>query len=256
MVVAAAMEGGVYDLQIVCGGLDRLGVDGHGQGLLQEGLVGLLADPLNEAGLHGFVEINGLEAGEDVDLLHLFGDGVGVVGGQLSAVGPVDLIAVVLLGVVAGGDVQTRGAAVVAHGKAQLRGGAQLVENTDMDAVGGHDAGGLSGKLHAVEAAVVGDGDALPLGLFALSGNDVGEGLGGMADHVDVHMMQAQLHGTAQAGRAELQGSEKAAFDLLRVVLDGVKLCPLPLAEGGVVQPALVFFHKVSHTKNSLIKNF
>ena len=65
------------------------------------------------------------------------GDGVGVLGRQLGAVGPVDLIAVVLLGVVAGGDVDARLTAVLPHGEAQLRRGPQGLEDAHMDAVGG-----------------------------------------------------------------------------------------------------------------------
>ena len=133
------------------------------------------------------------------------------------------------------------------HGKAQLRSGAQVLENADMDAVCGHDAGGLTGKLAAVETAVSGDGDTLRHGLLTLGHDDVGKGLGGVADDVDVHVVQAQLHGTAQTGGAELQGGEKAAFDLLLVAGDGVKLLPLLLAEGGAVQPALVFFLIIPH---------
>ena len=50
---------------------------------------------------------------------------------------PVNLIAVVFLGVVAGGDVDTRLTAVLPHGKAQLRGGTQRLKDPHMDAVGG-----------------------------------------------------------------------------------------------------------------------
>ena len=51
----------------------------------------------------------------------------------------------------------------------------------------------------------MGNNDALLLCLFPLGGDDIGKGLGGVADDMDVHMVQAQLHGAAQARGAELQ---------------------------------------------------
>src|SRR5699024_8411245 len=132
-------------------------------------------------------------------------------------VGPVDLVAVVLLGVVAGGDVDARLAAVVPHGEAQLRGGAQGVKNAHVDAVGGADLGGGPGEGHAVVAAVHADGHASALRLLALGGDDVGEGLGGVSDDIDVHMVQPHGHGAPQAGGAELQRAVKPALDLLGV---------------------------------------
>ena len=245
--VAAAVEGGVNNFELVRHSGHGLFVNGLGQNLLKEGLVGLLTQNLDLAGLHGLVKVAGLEAGENVDGLHLLGDGLCLLGRQLGAVGPVDLVAVILLGVVAGGDVQTGGGAVVQHGKAQLRRGAQILENADVDAVCGHDAGGLTGKLAAVETAVSGDGDALAHGLLALGHDDVGKRLGSVADDVDVHVVQSQLHGAAQTGGAELQGGEEAVFDLLLVAGDGVELVPLLLAEGGAVQPALVLFFIIPH---------
>ena len=170
-----------------------------------------------------------------------------MVGRKLRAVRPVDLVAVVLLGVVAGRHVQTGGAAVVPNGKAQLRGGTKGIENTDMDAVGGHDRSGLFRKGATVEAAVVGDGDALGLGLLALGGDHIGEGLGGMADHIGIHVVQAHLHGAAQTGGAELQRCIEAAFDLFLVILDGVQFLPLLFAESGTVKPALKLFLIVPH---------
>ena len=123
--VSAAVEGGIDHLEVVRHLLHHLFVDGLSHDLLQKRLVGLFAQDLDKAGIHSLVKIAGLEAGENVYGLHLLCNGVGLVGGQLGPVGPVDLIAVVLLGIVAGSDVEPGGGAIKQHGKAQLRGGAQ-----------------------------------------------------------------------------------------------------------------------------------
>ena len=245
--VAAAVEGREDDAEVVRDLGDGLLVDGHLHDLGKEGLVGLCAHDLDHAARDGLVEGTGLEAGKDVDLLHLFGNGVRVAGRQLGAVGPVDLIAVVFLGVVAGRDVDAGGAAVMDHGERKLRGGTQRVEQPHVDAVCGHDAGGLDGEIAAVETAVVVDGDALAHRLLAFGGDDVGKGLGRVADDMDVHVVKTDLHRAAQSGGAELQRGEKAAFDLLLVAGDRVEFSPLLLGEGRAVQPALVLFFIIPH---------
>ena len=106
-----------------------------------------------------------------------------------------------------------------------------------MDAVCRHDAGSLFRKLCSVQAAVVGDDDAFLLCPLALSRDHIGECLGGMADDVDVHMVQPQLHGAAQTRGAELKRRKEAALDLLLVIFNAVEFLPLLLAERGTVQP-------------------
>ena len=193
----------------------------HGHDIFHEGVVSFLPHKLDAPGGLGLVKGHGFYAGKNVDLFQLLGNGVGVVGGQLGAVGPVDLVAVILLGIVAGGDVDARLAAVVPHGEAQLRGGAKGFENAHMDAVGGADLRGSPGKLHAVVAAVHADGNALVHGGGAFGADDIGKALGGPADDINVHLVQAHLHGAPQTGGAELQGAVEAALDLLVIVCDG-----------------------------------
>ena len=250
------MEGGVNHFEFIRHFFDHFFIDGLGHDLLHESVIGLLAQNLDHAALDSLVKITALEAGEDIDGFHLLGDGVRLLGGQLGAVGPVDLVAVILLGVVAGGDVQAGDSAIVQHGKAQLRGGAQGVKDAHMHAVGSHDTGGLPGEGLAVEAAVISDGDAPALCFLALGGNNVGKGLGGVTDDVHVHVVQAQLHGASETGSAELQRGKEAVLDLLLVAGDGVKLCPFLLAEGGAVQPVLIFFLVVSCHGNFLLYNW
>ena len=217
--------------------------------------VGLLADDLDEALGHGLVVVHGLDAGEDVDLLQLPGDGLGVVGGQLGAVRPVDLVAVVLLGVVAGGDVDARLAAVVAHGEAQLRGGAQGVEDPHVDAVGGADLGGGPGESPCCCCGSPCRWPRPALGLLALGADHVGKGLGGVADDIDVHLVQAHLHGAPQAGGAKLQGAVEPALDLLGIVGDGLQLRLLLRGQHAAGEPFFIFLHVVHRCHSSSFWN-
>ena len=222
----------------------------HGHDIFHEGVVGFLPHKLDASGGLGLVEGHGLHAGENVDLFQLPGDGLGVVWGQLGAVGPVDLVAVILLGIMAGGDVNARLATVVPHGEAQLRGGTQRLEDPHMDAVGGADLGGGPGKLHGVVAAVHAQGHAPALGLLPLGADDVGKALGGPADDMDVHLVQAHLHGAPQTGGAELQRPVEPLADLLLVAADALQLRVLLRRQRRGGQPLLIFPHVV-HQKIS-----
>ena len=202
-----------------------------------------MADDLYLALGDGLVKVAGLEAGEDVYRFHLLCDGFGLVGRQLCAVGPVDLVAVVFLGVVACRDVEAGRRAVMQHREAQLGRRAQRVEEADVYAVCRHDAGRLLGKLHAVETAVVRDDYAAALCVLAVGKDDVCEGLSRVADYVYVHVVQAELHRAAQTCRAEFERGVEAVFYLLLVTGYGIEFLPLFFAECRAVQPALVFFH-------------
>ena len=242
LLIPGAVEGGVDHLE----GVRHLGhgflVVDLGQDVGQEPVVHVLAQDGDEALGHGVVVVHGLDVGEHVQGLHLVGDGGGVVGGKLGPVGPVDLVAVVLGGVVAGGDVQPGDAVVLPDGEGELRRGPQRLAKLHGDAVGGHDAGGLPGELVGVEAAVEADGHP-PGGLLpALVQDDLGEGLGGVADGVHVHPAQAHAHDPPEAGGAEFQLVKEAVFDLGLVAGQGGQLGVLLGGEGVAFQPVLVGF--------------
>ena len=155
--------------------------------------------------LHRLVVVHGLDA-ENVHLLHLLAM-ASAWWGQLGAVLPVDLIAVVLLGVVAGGDVDAGDAAVFPDGEGQLGRGAQGLKDAHGDAVARHDAGGA--RANSWSGCGSRSRSPRPAWPPPLGQNDLGEGLGGVADDMDVHLVQAHAHGAPQTGGAELQRGRK-----------------------------------------------
>ena len=132
-----------------------LGVNG-----IHEIIQTFLAAVFDAAFGQGCIKIGGLHG----KAVHGFDGGQNLCGNfqrDLAAVRAVHLVAVVLGGVVAGGDADARAAAVVAHGPAQGRGGLQPGVDVGLDAVGGEDGGSLAGEHIALDAAVVADGNLL-----------------------------------------------------------------------------------------------
>ena len=125
--------------------------------LLKVCFVSLGADKLYAPVAHGLVKVAAYKVVEDIESAHLIGDSRRVLRRKLCAVGPVDFIAVIFLGIVRGGYIQTCCRAVVANGKAQLGSWPQRVENAHMDAVCSHDAGCFPCEQLAIIAAVKAD---------------------------------------------------------------------------------------------------
>ena len=240
-------SGTSFQPQLVGHGGHGIPVDGLGADAVQIGRVGFLADKLDEALGYGFFIGHASGRSENIALFHDGGDLGGLSGGELGTIVPVDLIAVILLGVVAGGYVDAGLSLVITDGKGELRRGAQRLKEADMDAVGGHDTGSLTGIILAVEPAVAADHNTALHGLLAALGHHFGKGLGGMADDMDVHAVGAKAHHAAQARGAKGKRGKKAVFDFLVVVADSIELGPFRLAESGAVQPALISFTPVTH---------
>ena len=174
-----------------------------------------------------------------------------MLGGKLCAVLPVGLVAVVLLGVVGGGDVDARHAVKLTEGEGQLGGGTKLVEEVGGDIGGGQHPGGGLGEELGVVAAVVGDGDTVSGAAFL--DDELGETLGGVGDGMDVHGVHTHLHGAAQTCGAEGEVVGKAELDLLVIVLDGEKFSLLRVGELVGIEPAVVVVEIVGHGFGSFL---
>ena len=141
--------------------------------------------------------------------------------GDLAAVCTVDLVAVVLGRVVAGGDADARAAAVVPHRPAQRRSRFQTGINIGLDAVCRKDSCGFAGKHIALDTAVVADGNFLrQVGGIQV----VGKALRSFADVVDIHPVGASTDDAPQTAGAEFQLPVEPVGDGILVACDCFQL--------------------------------
>ena len=135
---------------------------------------------------------------------------------HLCAVVPVGFVAVVLLGVVAGGEDDAALATEVADGEGHFGRGAHIIEEIYLDAVGGEDVGRSLGEEAAVVAAVVAHYHTDLFQILEILVQVVGEALCGGAHRVDVHAVRSGPHDATQTARAEfertVEGVNKLGF--------------------------------------------
>ena len=196
------------------------------------------------------------QGGQHVDLLHGRRHLGSVLRGQLGSVGPIDLVAVVFLGVVAGGDVDPRRRPVMPDGEGELRGGPQGFEQPYMDPHGRQDARRVLGIFPAVVAAVVADYGPGCGGLAPLGQDQAAQGPGRLAHHPGVHAPDACAHHAPQPGGAEAEGGEESLPDLLIVSPDGLQFLPFLRRQGVGGQPAGVFLPIVHSPSSSSSTGF
>ena len=168
-------------------------------------------------------------------------------GGQLAAVLPVDLVAVVLAGVVAGGDDHAGQAVEVAHREGKHRHGAQRIEQIRLHALRGEDERRFAGELLGEIAGIVADGHAA-LGAALVLLDQRRQRQRHAADGVAVHAVGAKAEHAAHAGGAEGQFAVEAVFELARVVFKGAQLFLLLRVARGQREPVLVFLHAIHNS--------
>ena len=115
--VSASVERRIYHFETVCHRLNGFPVDGLSKNTLEKGFVRLLIQQEDLSLFHRLIVIAGGKIIEQVDLLHLFGDLFRFLRRKLRPVGPVDLVSVVFLRIVAGGHVDARCRTVITDGK-------------------------------------------------------------------------------------------------------------------------------------------
>ena len=163
--------------------------------------------------------------------------------GDLAAVGAIDLVAVVLGGVVAGGDADARAAAEVTHRPGKGRGGLQPGIEVNRNSVGGQYPGGFLAEQLTLDAAVVADGDLF--GQVAAV-QVIRQTLGRPADGVDIHPVGARADDTPQTAGAEFQIPVEAVCDCIRVAANLPQFLNQIRVLRGAVQPLTELFC-VSH---------
>lgn len=177
---------------------------------------------------------------QHVDFFHFRQHALGGLQGDLPAVRAVHLVAVVLLGVVAGRNHDARGRAQAPDREGQLRGGAQAVKQVDPQPALGQHQRALPGELPGAVARVVGDGHPLFRRVPALGEQVPGQAQRGPPHHIPVHAVDARAQHPAQPAGAELQVAPEPVEDLVRVVLYGNQLVPASRVQPGVRKKCLI----------------
>ncbi len=230
---AGAVEGRIDETQagkIVFG--DAQGANGVYVGVQQ-----LVRNPSDAAGGKKRGKVSDLDTIKIGTILKIVRDLRHARRGQLAAVGAVDLEAVILRGIMAGGDADANAAGKCAHRKAQ--GGHRLEAgvNVCFDTICRKDGGSFPGKAGAADSAVVADGSALGKGGSA---QIVGNRLRGAADDVDVHAVGACAEDAAKTAGAEGQLAAEGIVDGMRVVRHRGKLGAKTCVQRGLGQPAVI----------------
>ena len=238
--VAGAVQRRVDDLELLARGLHQLRLDGERLDVGDVVVVDLLlADDLQKARLarRGLIHLHRVLIAVLADeRQHL----IGVLRRHLRAVLPVDLVAIVLRRVVAGGDDDAGDGVQVAHRVGEHRHRAQLIEQVDVDALMRQHQRGRLGKLRAHAAGIVGDDHAAAGVLGVLTVDVVREALGRAAHIVQVHAVGARAEHAAHARSAKGQLGIEAILDLLFVTLQRAQLVNGRLVVRKVAQPGLV----------------
>ena len=218
--VSGAVERGVDHLQVAL--LHRRLADAQRKDAVQILVHQLVGDVLDHAGAQPLLQRDLFDPVKDVGLAGKLQHLGGSLRVELAAVLAVGLVAVILGGVVAGGDDDAGAAVQLTNRKGKGRGRHQFLKQVRLDAVGRKDPRGDVGKQIALDAAVIGDGHRRIL-KFLL--DIVGHALGGKRDGINIHPVGAHAQNAAQSGGAELQHLDKALLDLVVVALDVHHLC-------------------------------
>ena len=205
------------------------------------GIVNLPADGLIQScslrlrfvhGFHGVVVLDGLYFTDDLLILGR---------GNLRAVLPVYFVAVVLRGIVAGCNHDSRRAAQSAQGKRELRCGAQGLEHIGLDAVGRQAQRRLVREIRGHETGIIGDGHALLL--RALPDDIVSQALGGLSHSIDIHTVGARADNPTQSAGTKFQFLIEAVLDLRLIVADRLQFLLGVLVEIIILQPEPILVH-------------
>ena len=230
-----AVQRAVHDSHILIDFLakqNRLALD-----LLHECGVDLVRDVLDAAVCHTCFKIAGLDIGKDVQLLDLSQNFCCGLGGDLTAVRAVDLIAVVFAGVVGRRHHNTGRGVQIASCKGHGRNWHQNRPDIHLDAISSKHPGGNFCKHIALDTAVITDGHRrLCKILFQI----VCQTLRGLCHRVNVHPVGASADDAAQAARAKCKVTIECILDF--GVIQRFQFCHYVGICGGICQPAFVFF--------------
>ena len=232
---ACPVEGRIDDGHIV-GGLvpveDRLGLH-----VFHKGCVNSLRNVQDPPIVPGGIEVHDPDILKNIQSFDFRKNFCRPLGGDLTAVGTVDLVAVVFAGIVRGGDHDPGAAPQLPHSKGHRRHGHQLRPNVDLHPIGSEDPGRNLGKKLAVNAAVEADGNGRrPEVLLQV----VRQALGSLGNGIKIHPIGSGSDDAPQAPGAKGQIPVKGV--LLLLFVHGPELFQQSRVHIRLCKPAAVFF--------------
>ena len=240
---AAAVQGRIDDLELTVA-RHAFRAQGEGQQVREIGVIHLLAERTHFSAAHVRLE---LHLGRIGNFRHFRDDFLVHGRGDLSAVGPGDLVAVVFLGVVGGGDHNARHGAGLADGVTHFGRRTDIVEDIHVDSVGAHHVRGDAGKFLAVVPAVVRNHHGEPLPLHVTE-DVVGQALRRHPHRVLVHPVGAHAHNATQATGAEFQVLIEGILEAGRIFRTEGEDLHLGVLVEIAVEPALCGFFVLFHS--------
>ena len=251
--VACPAKGRIHDLDIVCHFSNYIGMNNLLLKLRHILVVNFLSDDLIQPLLQGLSLGHSLYGVVILDTLHLFDDLPVLGSGNLGAVLPVYLIAIVFRRIVAGRYHDARGTAQSAKGKGKLWRRTQRFEHIGLDAVCRQAERRLIGKLGRHTSGIVCNGDPFVPG--SLLQNKIGQSLGSLPHGIDVHAVGACTDDPPQSSSAEFQLLIKTLLDFPGIVLDACQFISCSLVKVIVLQPEFEFLH-IAHSHTLLFYCF
>ena len=208
----------------------------QGQHRIHKVAQAFVPNALDEPGLHGGIVVHDLDAVKIIVFLDGRQHLVCHFQGDLAAVSAVYFVAIVLGGVVAGGDADACAAPQIPGRPGEGGGGLQTGIEESGDPVGSQDPGCFTAKQLALMTAVVGDGYTFgqPAGVQV-----VGQTLRSPADGVDVHAVGAGADDAAQPAGTKGKVPVEAVGYGVRVRLNGFQFPAQVGVVGGSGQPEM-----------------
>ena len=188
--------------------LDHLRINADAVYLLQVDIINVLAYNLNQIRIA--LELDVLR----LHLSHLVDDALIMWGQHLSAIVPISLVAIVLTRVVACCDVDTCLASQMTDSKAHLWCRTHIVEEINLDAIGGEDICALLCKEAAVVTTVVPHHHRNLIQILEILVQIVGKALSCSTYGVDVHTIGSCTHDATQTTCTKFQHPIEAVYKL------------------------------------------
>ena len=242
--VSCAVEGCVYNLDIIRHLLNHFGMDDLLFQFHHIGVVDFGTNYLVQARRHGSLFVHGQNIRIIGHSLYFIDDFLVFGSRNLSAVFPVNLIAIIFRRIMACRYHNTGNAAQCTQSEGKLWCGSEFIKHICLDAVGRQTKCRHIREFRGHETGIVSNGNAL---LFsALFFDEIGKALCCLSYRINIHAVGSRAYHSAQSSGSEFQILIKTILDFRIVSFDAFQFLFGLLVKIIIFQPEFVFLH-ISH---------